>query len=131
MLTSLKIRQAGGLPPGPVWPAGRAGGRSEMTAGLVRDPGASNVPQPVGPALFVQVVIRPLTKILNPVIVKFAGRRHFPIAAQIHHVGRRSGKAYVTPATAHVHGDVIVIALTFGNQSDWARNVRAAEGCTM
>ena len=38
--------------------------------------------------------------------------------AQIHHVGRRSGKAYVTPATAHVRGDVIVIALTFGNQSD-------------
>jgi hypothetical protein len=68
--------------------------------------------------LFVRVVIRPLTRILNPVIVKFAGRRHFPIAAQIHHVGRRSGKAYVTPATAHVHGDVIVIALTFGNQSD-------------
>jgi deazaflavin-dependent oxidoreductase (nitroreductase family) len=81
--------------------------------------------------LFVRVVIRPLTKILNPVIVKFAGRRHFPIAAQIHHVGRRSGKAYVTPATAHVHGDVIVIALTFGNQSDWSRNVRAAGGCSI
>ena len=44
--------------------------------------------------------------------------------AQIHHVGRRSGKAYVTPATAHVRGDVIVIALTFGNQSDWSRDVR-------
>ena len=87
--------------------------------------------QPVGPALFVRVVIRPLTRILNPVIVKFAGRRHFPIAAQIHHVGRRSGKAYVTPATAHVHGDVIVIALTFGNQSDWSRNVRAAGGCSI
>ena len=27
-----------------------------------------------------------------------------------------------------MHGDVIVIALTFGNQSDWSRNVRAAGG---
>ena len=37
----------------------------------------------------------------------------------------------MTPATAHVHGDVIVIALTFGNQSDWSRNVRAAGGCSI
>jgi hypothetical protein len=26
---------------------------------------------------------------------------------------------------------VILIALTFGNQSDWSRNVRAAGGCTI
>jgi deazaflavin-dependent oxidoreductase (nitroreductase family) len=77
------------------------------------------------------MVIRPMTKILNPLIVKLAGRRHFGMVAQIRHVGRRSGKAYVTPATAHVHGDVILIALTFGNQSDWSRNVRAAGGCTI
>jgi deazaflavin-dependent oxidoreductase (nitroreductase family) len=51
--------------------------------------------------------------------------------AQIHHVGRRSGKAYVTPSSAHVRGDVLVIGLTFGNQSDWSRNVRAAAGCTV
>ena len=85
--------------------------------------------RPVAPAPFVRTVIRPMTKVLNPLIVKFAGRRHFPMAAQIQHIGRRSGKLYVTPATAHVHGDRIVIALTFGNQSDWARNVRAAGGC--
>lgn len=35
----------------------------------------------------------------------------------------------MTPATARPHGDVIVVALTFGNQPDWARNVRAAGGC--
>jgi len=79
----------------------------------------------------VRIVIRPMTKVLNPVIVRLAGRRHFAMAAQIQHVGRRSGKVYVTPVTAHVHGDVILIALTFGNQSDWTRNVRAADGCTI
>jgi deazaflavin-dependent oxidoreductase (nitroreductase family) len=90
-----------------------------------------SVPAPVAPSLFVRVVIGPMTKVLNPLILKFAGRRHFAMAAQIQHVGRRSGKAYVTPATAHVHGDVILIALTFGSQSDWSRNVRAAGGCTI
>jgi deazaflavin-dependent oxidoreductase (nitroreductase family) len=74
--------------------------------------------------------VRPLTKILNPLMVRLAGRRFFPMA-QIHHVGRRSGKAYVTPTSAHVHGDVLLIGLTFGNQSDWSRNVRAAAGCTV
>jgi len=88
-----------------------------------------SVPTPVAPAWFVRIAIRPMTKILNPLIIKFAGRRHVSIAAQIQHVGRRSGKVYMTPATAHVHGEVILIALTFGNQSDWARNVRAAGGC--
>ena len=90
---------------------------------------AGSVPTPVAPTWFVRIVIRPMTKILNPLIIKFAGRRHVSIAAQIQHVGRRSGKVYMTPATAHVHGEVILIALTFGNQSDWARNVRAAGGC--
>lgn len=61
---------------------------------------------------------------------RLAGRRFFPMA-QIHHLGRRSGKAYVTPTSAHLHGDVLLIALTFGNQSDWSRNVRAAQGCTV
>jgi deazaflavin-dependent oxidoreductase (nitroreductase family) len=91
--------------------------------------GTGSVPLPVAPTRFVRMVIRPMTKALNPVIVRFAGRRHFSMAAQIQHVGRRSGRVYVTPASAHVHGDMILIALTFGNQSDWSRNVRAAGGC--
>jgi deazaflavin-dependent oxidoreductase (nitroreductase family) len=84
---------------------------------------------PVPPAPLVRIVMRPMTKLLNPVIKKFAGRRHFRMAAQVHHTGRRSGRSYMTPAGAHIHGDVILIPLTFGNQSDWVRNVRAAGGC--
>ena len=102
-----------------------------MTAESPASQGAASVPAPVAPSRFVQTVIRPMTKVLNPLIVKLAGRRHFGMAAQIQHVGRRSGKVYVTPASAHVHGDVILVALTFGNQSDWARNVRAAGGCAV
>src|SRR2546421_891560 len=65
--------------------------------------------------------------LLVMLMVRLAGRRFFPMA-QIHHVGRRSGKAYVTPTSAQIHGDVLLIPLTFGNRSDWSRNVRAAAG---
>ena len=99
-----------------------------MTAESPADPGAALAP--VDPAAIVRMLVRPLTKILNPLMVRLAGRRFVPMA-QIHHVGRRSGKAYVTPTSAHVRGDVLLIGLTFGNQSDWSRNVRAAAGCTV
>ena len=96
----------------------------------------STYPQPVPvpavrPSLLVRVAMRPMTRVLNPLIRKFAGRRHFRMAAEIRHVGRKSGRAYVTPAGARVSGDVAVIPLTFGNQSDWSKNVRAAGGCSI
>jgi deazaflavin-dependent oxidoreductase (nitroreductase family) len=87
--------------------------------------------QPVPPSLAVRVVMRPMTKLLNPLISKMAGRRHFRMAAEVHHTGRRSGRPYTTPAGARRNGETIVIPLTFGNQSDWARNVRAAGGCSI
>jgi deazaflavin-dependent oxidoreductase (nitroreductase family) len=71
----------------------------------------------------------PSSKLLNPLVGAVAGRRFVPLIAGVHHVGRRSGKRYMTPTGAHVTGDTIVIPLTFGNVSDWARNVRAAGGC--
>src|SRR5215475_963875 len=86
---------------------------------------------PVRPSLLVRVAMRPMTRVLNPLIRKFAGRRHFRMAAEIRHVGRKSGRAYVTPAGARVSGDVALIPLTFGNQSDWSKNVRAAGGCSI
>ena len=86
---------------------------------------------PVPPALIVKIAMRPLTKLLNPLIRKLAGRRHFRMAAQIWHVGRRSGRLYMTPAGARMAAGVVVIPLTFGNESDWSRNVRAAGGCSI
>jgi deazaflavin-dependent oxidoreductase (nitroreductase family) len=71
----------------------------------------------------------PLSKILNPAVAKLAGRRFFATVAAIHHVGRRSGKSYVTSVGARVDGGVAIVPLTFGNQSDWVRNVRAAGTC--
>jgi deazaflavin-dependent oxidoreductase (nitroreductase family) len=93
--------------------------------------GTADALEPVGPSLIVKIVMRPMTKMLNPLIVKLAGRRHFHMAAQIRHAGRRSGRTYITPVSARRSGDTVVIALTFGNQSDWSRNVRSAGGGTI
>jgi deazaflavin-dependent oxidoreductase (nitroreductase family) len=85
----------------------------------------------VRPSRLVRVVMGPLTKVLNPAMMRLAGRRHVPMAAQVRHVGRKSGRPYVTPVGARLAGDTFVIPLTFGNQSDWSRNVRAADGCVI
>ena len=87
--------------------------------------------EPVPPAALVRVVMGPMTKILNPVFRRLAGRKSFGMAAQVHHIGRRSGRRYVTPVGARRRGETIVIPLTFGNRSDWAQNVRAAGGCSI
>lgn len=83
------------------------------------------------PALGVRIVMGPMTRVLNPLIRKAAGRKHIGMLAQVHHRGRRSGRAYVTPVTARPVDDRFLVALTFGSQSDWCRNVLAAGGCTL
>lgn len=89
----------------------------------------SAAPATAGPSRLVRATFGPMTKILNPVIVKLAGRRHVRFAARISHTGRRSGRRYVTPASARLAGDTFIIPLTFGSRSDWSRNVRSAGGC--
>lgn len=86
-------------------------------------------PAAIGPTRLVRATFGPLTRMLNPAIVKLAGRPHVRFAAQIRHTGRRSGRQYVTPTSARLAGDTFIIPLTFGSKSDWSRNVRAAGGC--
>jgi deazaflavin-dependent oxidoreductase (nitroreductase family) len=47
------------------------------------------------------------------------------------HTGRRSGKRYRTPVNVFRRPDGFVIALTYGRDSDWVRNVLAAGGCEL
>lgn len=51
---------------------------------------------------------------------------HFAV---IRHVGRRSGKPYETPIIAVPWEEGFCIALTYGPEVDWYRNVLAAGGC--
>jgi len=69
-------------------------------------------------------------RVINPVVLKFAGSPHSTFAV-IRHVGRRSGKAYETPLLVAPIEDGFVIELTYGLAVDWYRNVVAAGECTL
>jgi deazaflavin-dependent oxidoreductase (nitroreductase family) len=60
----------------------------------------------------------------NRVTGPFAAR--LPGFAIVRHVGRRSGREYATPVNLFRSGDRYVIALTYGAESQWVRNVLAA-----
>jgi deazaflavin-dependent oxidoreductase (nitroreductase family) len=67
---------------------------------------------------------------LNPLMMKIAGRGSFPQAV-IHHIGRKSGSTYTTPisVTPIEHG--FVVALPYGTDVDWCRNILAAGKSTL
>ncbi|WP_179777108.1 nitroreductase family deazaflavin-dependent oxidoreductase [Amycolatopsis endophytica] len=45
------------------------------------------------------------------------------------HQGRRSGKTYRTPVNVFRAANGYVVALTYGPDADWVKNVLAAGGC--
>ncbi|MFC9993960.1 nitroreductase family deazaflavin-dependent oxidoreductase [Nocardia sp. NPDC127526] len=51
--------------------------------------------------------------------------------AVVIHRGRKSGKTFRTPLWAFRRAGGYVIALTYGPESDWVRNVLAAGGCEL
>ena len=61
-------------------------------------------------------------RVLGPVL------RYLPGFAVVSHVGRRSGHTYRTPVSLFKRGDGYVIALMYGADSQWVRNVLAAGG---
>ena len=65
--------------------------------------------------------------VTNRVTGPFAGR--LPGFAVLEHVGRSSGRVRTTPVNVFRHGDRYVVALTYGRDSQWVRNVLAAGGC--
>jgi deazaflavin-dependent oxidoreductase (nitroreductase family) len=67
---------------------------------------------------------------------KFTNRalRHlsgFGPFAEIEHVGRRSGRVHRTMMLAFRRGDVVTIALTYGPDVDWLRNIETAGGARL
>ena len=49
--------------------------------------------------------------------------------AVVIHRGRKSGRTFRTPLWAFARRGGYVIALTYGSDADWVRNVMAAGGC--
>lgn len=67
---------------------------------------------------------------INPLMRQLAGRRHW-YAAAIRHVGRHSGKPYVTPVVAERVPGGVIVPLPYGTGVDWLRNVRTRGRATM
>jgi deazaflavin-dependent oxidoreductase (nitroreductase family) len=65
--------------------------------------------------------------VTNRVSRPLAGR--LPGFAVVTHVGRRSGRTYQTPVNMFRDGERYVIALTYGADTQWVKNVMAAGGC--
>jgi deazaflavin-dependent oxidoreductase (nitroreductase family) len=74
---------------------------------------------------------RAAARITAPLSRPFAGRRLFPLWAVLHHQGRRTGRDYAVPVAVRVSPDSFVIALPWGAETQWLRNVIAAGGCTI
>jgi deazaflavin-dependent oxidoreductase (nitroreductase family) len=53
----------------------------------------------------------------------------FPGLGVVVHVGRRSGAVYRTPVNLFTADGRYTIALTYGAETDWLRNVLVAGGC--
>lgn len=51
--------------------------------------------------------------------------------AVVIHRGRKSGRTFRTPLWAFRRPNGFVIALTYGPEADWVRNVLAAGGCEL
>jgi deazaflavin-dependent oxidoreductase (nitroreductase family) len=66
--------------------------------------------------------------ILNRLTGKIARASWGPFS-MVYHMGRRSGKPYETTIIAIPTADSFVVALTYGPDVDWFRNVSAAGRC--
>jgi deazaflavin-dependent oxidoreductase (nitroreductase family) len=67
--------------------------------------------------------------VFNRVSRRFAGL--VPGFGILLYRGRKSGKPYRTPMNVFRRGDEYLLALTYGSDVQWVRNVLAAGGCEL
>jgi deazaflavin-dependent oxidoreductase (nitroreductase family) len=65
--------------------------------------------------------------VTNRVTSRFADR--LPGFGILTHVGRKSGKVYRTPVNVFRAPEGFLIALTYGRESEWVKNVMTSGGC--
>jgi deazaflavin-dependent oxidoreductase (nitroreductase family) len=77
-------------------------------------------------------VIRAIARLVNPLVLRIAGRRHMPILGIVHHRGRKTGRLYATPLGVRpAMGGGFVIPLTFSHASHWYQNILSAGSCVI
>jgi deazaflavin-dependent oxidoreductase (nitroreductase family) len=78
----------------------------------------------------VQNALRLFTRAARPLALRSAGQKGAATSV-VRHVGRHSGRAYQTPVVVARHDDSFLIALPYGERTDWLRNVLAAGSATI
>ena len=71
-------------------------------------------------------VARVNKRITNKITSPFA--RRLGSFGVVHHVGRSTGEHYRTPINCWKKGGVVTVALTYGPEVDWLKNLEAAGG---
>jgi deazaflavin-dependent oxidoreductase (nitroreductase family) len=67
--------------------------------------------------------------VTNRITSRFAPR--LPGFGILTHVGRKSGRVYRTPVSVFRAPEGFLIALTYGREGEWVRNVISAGGCQL
>jgi deazaflavin-dependent oxidoreductase (nitroreductase family) len=70
----------------------------------------------------IQNALRLFTRVMRPLALRSAGKEESSTSV-VRHVGRRSGRTYETPVIAVQHDDSFLIALPYGQRTDWLKNV--------
>jgi len=73
---------------------------------------------------------RPMRSLSNRIFLKISGK-WFRAYSIVKHTGRRSGREYRNPVSAYPLEDGFVIAVLYGAQSQWVRNVMATGRLTL
>jgi deazaflavin-dependent oxidoreductase (nitroreductase family) len=77
-------------------------------------------------------LIRAAGRVVNPLVLRIAGRRYVPVIGVVRHRGRKTGRLYATPLGVRpAPGGGFVMPLTFGDASQWYQNILAARGCVI
>jgi deazaflavin-dependent oxidoreductase (nitroreductase family) len=74
--------------------------------------------------------VRKTGRAMKPLALKSAGTPG-AYASVVRHVGRTTGRAYETPVGAVATDDGFVIALPYGLNTDWLKNVLASGSATI
>jgi deazaflavin-dependent oxidoreductase (nitroreductase family) len=113
-----------------IFPAAGTGNMPAPSEGFAPQPRAARNAIRLGPRTW--RVIRAVARVVNPLVLRIAGRRHMPILGIVRHRGRKSGRMYATPLGVRpAVGGGFVIRLTFSDASHWYQNIQAAGGCVI
>ena len=112
-----------------VFPGTEAGGLASAAQRPPAPHAAGNAVQ-FGPRT--RRLIRAIARVVNPLVLRIAGRRHMPVVGIVHHRGRKTGRSYATPLGIRpAAAGGFVMPLTFGEAAGWYRNITAAGGCVI